>query len=174
MIRGLSFDISRRNTGIIYWEGDLPVEVHEIQLPLADLGEQIYKWNWTLSDLLWRYQVPKGDVDQPMYHFRWQRSPLHWIAYEDVRAVSKRHGMIQFGQVAILAMLTHRWQIPLLPFAQTTVKKALTGSGRADKEEMIRCAKKMFPALDIPSADVADAVGVGLAFLDTQKGPIDD
>jgi Holliday junction resolvasome RuvABC endonuclease subunit len=44
------------------------------------------------------------------------------------------------------------------PVHSATLKKAATGSGRAEKDAMIKAAKKRFPGIEILSDDHADAL----------------
>jgi Holliday junction resolvasome RuvABC endonuclease subunit len=143
----MSFDLSRKSSGFAYWMDDKPHRVGTIGLPEGFLGEQLSYW-----DIFIQNRVLQA----------------HWVAFEDARAVNKQHGMILFGMTGIL----HKWcwdlGIPILGFAQTTVKKALTGSGKAGKDDMLRCARERWPHLNVSNHDEADALGVGLAFLATQ------
>lgn len=147
-LRGISFDLSRKSTGFARWLDDKPIEVGTISLPAGFLGEQLAKWDLAVQDKV---------------------IGLHWVAFEDARAVSKQHGMILFGMTGIL----HKWcwnmGIPILGFAQTTVKKALTGYGKATKDDMVRVAQERWPELNVRTDDQADALGVGLAFWATQE-----
>lgn len=147
LLNGMSFDLSRKSTGFAYWVGDQPNHVDTIALPAGFLGEQLFQWDvWIMDRLI----------------------GLDWVAFEDARAVSKQHGMILFGMTGML----HRWcweyGIPVLGFAQTTVKKALTGYGASKKADMLRAAQERWPDLGVETDDQADALGVGLAFLATQ------
>jgi Holliday junction resolvasome RuvABC endonuclease subunit len=44
------------------------------------------------------------------------------------------------------------------PVHSMTLKKAATGSGKSDKDAMIKAAKKKFPGIEILSDDQADAL----------------
>jgi Holliday junction resolvasome RuvABC endonuclease subunit len=61
---------------------------------------------------------------------------------------------------AMLATL-HEFGIHARLFAPSQAKSALTGTGNARKEAMLRFAQNMDP--DIKNLDVADAIGVALA-----------
>lgn len=145
---GLSLDMSRKSTGVAWWKGDKPISTDIIALPDGYLGEQLR---------VWREHVRRMFASGP-----------DWVAYEDVRAVSKQHGMIQFGMVGILLLEAAEGGVTVLPFAQPTVKKALAGTGKADKPMMVAAAQQRWPNLGVTSHDVADALGVGVAFLATQ------
>lgn len=60
--------------------------------------------------------------------------------------------------------------IPLHHYAATQVKSALTGNGRASKEQMQRMVRRTFGLLETPRpADVADAVAIALCHLHHQR-----
>ena len=142
----VSLDISRKATGVTIWKGEEPAYVFIISLPASDLGHQLSAWEAEVGRLL----------------FLWRPALVAW---EDVRAVSKQHGMIQFGQVGILLMHLYRYETANIGFAQATVKKALTGKGNAKKPDMIAAAKERWPHLDISDDNIADSLGVGLALI---------
>ena len=85
-----------------------------------------------------------------------------WVAFEDVRPVNKHHSELHFGLSGVLAEVCFRRKIPFLRATATAVKKALAGSGRASKEEMVAAARERYPALNVRNHDEADALGVGL------------
>jgi len=142
----LSLDISRKATGVTLWKGEEPVDVTTIKLPATSLGEQLDLWDDEVQKLLL--------LARPAL-----------VAWEDCRAVSKQHGMIQFGQVGILLMHLQRQNIAQIGFAQTTVKKALTGKGNAKKPQMVAAAKERWPHLNVSDDNIADSLGVGLALI---------
>lgn len=142
----LSFDIARKATGVTLWKGEEPVDVFTIKLPAGELGMQLDLWEGRVVNVL--------DGARPGL-----------VAWEDVRAVSKQHGMIQFGQVGILLMHLYRRKVATIGFAQSTVKLALAGHGHAKKPDMIAAAKERWPHLDISDDNIADSLGVGLALI---------
>jgi Holliday junction resolvasome RuvABC endonuclease subunit len=147
-VKGISFDLSRKSSGYAFWNDRTPEKVGTVNLPAGFLGEQLSLWSAELDAIL------PDNID--------------WIAFEDARAVSKQHGMILFGMTGILHMEAWMRGIPILGFAQTTVKKTLTGYGRSEKADMIRFARQYWPDLNVETDDQADALGVGLCFWATQ------
>ena len=147
MKSGISWDLSRKSTGIAFWEGSQPKVTQTVSLPEGELGYQLYVWRRIVADILR------------------MRDPTAWMAFEDVRAVSKQHGQVVFGMTGILLMEAYDRGIQTLGFAQTTVKKALTGYGRSDKMQMLKAATERWPHLEVKNDDEADALGVGLAFI---------
>ena len=140
---GLTFDLSRRCTGVVKWLGSHPVTTSTVELPEGALGQQLCAWR---AELVTRLALHNPE----------------WVAYEDARAVSKQHGMILFGMVGVL--LAECWErgIQAVPVNQMTAKKTLAGTGKATKTQMLAAARSLYPELEINSHDVADAVAVGL------------
>ena len=140
---GLTFDLSRKCTGVVKWLGSHPVTTATVELPEGHLGQQLCVWR---AELITRLQRHNPD----------------WVAYEDARAVNKQHGMILFGMVGVL--LAECWErgIQAVPVNQMTAKKTLTGTGKATKGQMLEAAQSLYPELEISTHDVADAVAVGL------------
>ncbi|MES2215650.1 MAG: crossover junction endodeoxyribonuclease RuvC [Pseudomonadota bacterium] len=60
---------------------------------------------------------------------------------------------------AIMAMVG-KYDIPLYEFAPNKVKKTLTGSGHADKEQIIHMIKILMPTAKLHKFDEADALAV--------------
>lgn len=145
-MRGISFDLSRKSTGIAYWESGNALRTQTFSLPEAPLGEQLHLWDTHLKALLFAFNPD-------------------WLAFEDARAVSKQHGMITFGMLGMLSRRAHLLSLPMVGFAQASVKLELAGSGRAKKPDMIAAAKERWPELEISNDDEADALGVGLCFI---------
>lgn len=145
-MNGLSFDISRKRTGIAYWEGGEAVKLGVIGLPDGELGMQLHLWDGAIEALL--------DSYQPDY-----------LCFEDARGVNKQHAEVLFGATGILKLHAYRRDIQIVGFAQATVKKALSGKGNATKPMMLAAAQERWPALNVTNDDEADALGVGVAFI---------
>ena len=143
----LSIDIARKASGVSVWQGEKPIQTDIIRLPAGELGEQLALWDSEVLKLLM--------LTEPAL-----------VAWEDARGVSKQHAMIQFGQLGILLMHLHRQDIAHVGFAQSTVKKALTGHGHAKKPDMVAAAQARWPHLKVDDDNVADSLGVGLALIE--------
>ncbi len=63
---------------------------------------------------------------------------------------------------AIIVMFGDMRGLPVVGIAPATIKKAVTGSGRADKQEMIAAIKEL--GYSPKDDNVADAIGCGIAF----------
>lgn len=142
-VKGVSFDLSKTRTGICHWNDKQPVAVHSHSFTHTnDIGHTLASLRNNLPDFM--------------------LSDLHWIAFEDVRPVNKNHSEIHFGMVGVLAEWCYRRNVPLLRATAGAVKKALAGTGKADKDQMLAAARERFPELNVQNHDEADAVGVGL------------
>ena len=57
------------------------------------------------------------------------------------------------------------WDCEQLFYAPSTVKKAVTGNGRADKKDVQKEIKKRWPYLNFENDDQSDACAVGICYL---------
>lgn len=86
------------------------------------------------------------------------------VAYEDVPPMvhrGKHACRLYNGLVAVIEWVAMDYDVPVKPLAISTVKKCLTGNGRAKKAEMIKFAKKKWKSAKMVTDDEADALGVG-------------
>jgi len=66
----------------------------------------------------------------------------------------------------IVYLLQDTYQLSLHEFAPTEVKRAVTGYGGAEKEQVARLLLRLFPNLVMPQKlDVTDAIAIGLCGL---------
>jgi Holliday junction resolvasome RuvABC endonuclease subunit len=68
--------------------------------------------------------------------------------------------------IGAIKMLAYSRDIPVFGISNTTAKKALTGSGRADKAEMVAAAQGIAGEIGgtkVQREAVADAIGIALA-----------
>ena len=84
------------------------------------------------------------------------------IFYEEPFMNIQRPNSIKAGYAwkAMLMGTAAQYGIPLCSYAAKTIKKSATGSGKAEKEDMIAAAKRDFPHLDIVDDNMADALHV--------------
>ena len=74
--------------------------------------------------------------------------------------VYRVHGLIQY-------LFAEYNQIYITP---ASVKKSVTGGGRASKEDVQKHVLKKYPNLVFQNEDESDAVGIGIAYLNRKKG----
>lgn len=83
------------------------------------------------------------------------------IAAEDaafgsrVRSVQALHDELK----GILKLCAAEWEIPILLLKPTSIKKWLTGNGRADKQQMILAVRTLF-GVETSDDNLADAVAI--------------
>lgn len=144
LIPGIAFDLSKTRTGVSLWENDRPKKVLHLEFGHTHgLGHLLFDWRHELAKLI------------PMVG-------MGWVAYEDVKPVNKRHAEIHFAMAGVIEEMCFRREIPIIHPTATQVKKALTGSGKSKKEDMLQAAREKYPRLNIKNDDEADAIAVGL------------
>lgn len=89
-----------------------------------------------------------------------------FIAYENVPSavhVAAGAARVYGGLFATLELFCKEHHKELVPVTIQAVKKAMTGSRKADKRMMVRAAKERFGTVPIVDDNQADAMGVCLA-----------
>jgi crossover junction endodeoxyribonuclease RuvC len=56
------------------------------------------------------------------------------------------------------------WDISQTGIAPTTMKKILTGSGKAEKSDVENSIRKLYPNIEIENDDQSDALGLGTTY----------
>lgn len=141
--RTLAIDASSTMIGWCVLDRDTPIAHGTIKLPArADIGQRALAACNGISDILSRYALSYLAYEGPAY----KTTPLALIAQQRVMGAILMH--MAMAHVAVA-------EIP-----PTTAKKALTGSGRADKRLMLTFARQALPGCD---EHAADAYAVGLA-----------
>lgn len=92
--------------------------------------------------------------------------PSH-AALEQLFVTKNLKTAIAVGQARGVAVLTlARADIPVIDFTPQQIKIAVTGYGRADKQQVQRMVQRLFKLAEIPKPDdAADAVAVAVAAL---------
>jgi hypothetical protein len=161
---GISFDLSKKRTGICAWANAQPITIASVQYNAPYLGALMEQFTETLyydldkliTKTLNNINHNPNDYVNPLIY------NLDWIAYEDVRPVNKRHMEQHFGMVAMLHYEAHYLPTHLFPVTTGEAKKALSGKGNATKEEQLAAAQAKYPTLGVSNHDEADALSVGL------------
>jgi Holliday junction resolvasome RuvABC endonuclease subunit len=151
-VKGAALDLSRRNTGVVRFDGSYPAHTEEWSFQ----GKHLDYFGATLGafEKLFRGLLVSWRPD--------------WVAYEEVRPVNKTHMEQHFGMVGLMSMLCYRAQVPLLGVNTMRMRKIVLGNGRVEKADILERVRALYPGVDVPSHDVADAICVGLWFLSTQ------
>jgi hypothetical protein len=163
-ILGISFDLSKKRTGICAWADKQPIAIVSVEYTAKYLGALMEEFTETLYYDLDKLIIQTinaighnlDDYVNPLIY------NLDWIAYEDVRPVNKRHMEQHFGMVAMLHYEAHYLPTHVFPVTTGEAKKALSGKGNATKEEQLAAAQAEYPTLGVSNHDEADALSVGL------------
>ena len=97
-----------------------------------------------------------------------------WIAVEDLYTRYERpQSAILLGHArGVILLAAARAGVPVRSFAANTVKRALTGEGRADKAEMQLAVTSILGLKTVPKpADVADALAIALTCVYSLRAP---
>jgi crossover junction endodeoxyribonuclease RuvC len=81
---------------------------------------------------------------------------------------------LKLGYVrGILYLLAHRYNLVVHEFSPREVKRAITGSGAAEKEQLARVLLRLFPGLELPDRyDVTDAIALSLCGVWNRRPPV--
>lgn len=150
-MRVIGLDLSLTSTGIAVIENGVIVDTHNVKSSgkkgdgYPEFMERIYNLNSSLSFLLSNLGLYDADlvvIEAPSHGSKFgnphERAGLWWKTYERCWASS----------------------IPVATVAPTTRAKYITGSGKADKKEVLDAARATYGASNIPNHDIADAVGL--------------
>jgi len=87
----------------------------------------------------------------------------HEAAVEETFVNSNARAALALGQARGVAMAAAaRRGLLVAEYAPTTIKKAVVGSGAADKTQIAFMVQRLLPAAGAVTADAADALGVAL------------
>lgn len=126
------------------------IESGSIRNPLPVRLRQLYQ---ELCDLIRDHQPDSMALEQLYSHYEHPRT-----------AILMGHAR------GVICLAAGMHDVPLHHYAATQVKSALTGNGRASKEQMQRMVARTFGLLEPPQPpDVADAVAIALCHLYHQR-----
>ena len=87
----------------------------------------------------------------------------HEAAVEETFVNSNARAALVLGQARGVALAAAaRRGLEVAEYAPTTIKKAVVGSGAADKAQIAFMVQRLLPTAGAVSADAADALGVAL------------
>ena len=86
------------------------------------------------------------------------------VAIERVFAQSNLPSVMGVAQISgVVLQLAHKHQIPVAFFTPSEVKSAVTGTGRASKQQIGEMVKRILKLSDIPKpADAADSLAIAI------------
>ncbi len=92
-----------------------------------------------------------------------ERHQPHECAVEETFVNSNARAALALGQARGVALAAAaRRGVIVAEYAPTTIKKAVVGSGSADKTQIAFMVRRLLPTAGDVSADAADALGVAL------------
>jgi crossover junction endodeoxyribonuclease RuvC len=113
--------------------------------PQASLAERLVMLDRELADVIVRYAPDSGAV-------------------EEVFVNANPQSTLKLGQARGVCLLTlARAGLPVSEYATRLVKKALVGTGGAQKGQVQAMLKVLLPGVKLASADAADALAVAVA-----------
>jgi crossover junction endodeoxyribonuclease RuvC len=120
--------------------------------PAASLPDRLVTLDRELTDVVLRYAPDQGAV-------------------EEVFVNSNPQSTLKLGQargVCLLALA--RAGMPVSEYATRMVKKALVGTGGAEKAQVQAMLKVLLPGVKLMGADAADALAVAIAHAHMTRG----
>ncbi len=100
-------------------------------------------------------------------------SPDH-LAVEDIFFFKNQKTVITVGQARGVVLLAgKKKKLDIFNYTPLQVKQAVTGYGRADKEQVQIMVAKLLKLKEIPKPDdAADALAIGICHLNSQREPV--
>lgn len=146
-------DLSLASTGVAIFDLNTyqPIHITSIQTsPKESRGNRLMHIANEFNKL--RKEYPPTEIAYEEVHIRFK---------EATRALYMVHGVVQ--------IVFRNDEIEPVGFAASTIKKTITGSGKAEKSKVLEAIQLNFPDLDFSNngkdSDVSDAVGVAVAYL---------
>lgn len=72
------------------------------------------------------------------------------------------------ARAAAIVAISNR-EIPIFEYEPNTIKKALTGAGHADKEQIYKMLKILLPMAKPKTPDESDAIAIALTYTNTSR-----
>jgi crossover junction endodeoxyribonuclease RuvC len=112
--------------------------------PKASLAERLVTLDRELADVLLQHQPDGGAV-------------------EEVFVNSNPQSTLKLGQArGVCLLVLARTGMPVAEYATRLIKKAIVGTGAADKAQIQAMLKVLLPGVKLAGADAADALAVAI------------
>lgn len=148
LILGLDPSLTCTGWGIVAKSGNRLTHVANGQVrtdPAASLSERLVTLDRELTDLILAHRPDCAAV-------------------EEVFVNKNPQSTLKLGQARGVALLAAaRAGLPVAEYATRLVKKAIVGTGAAEKAQVQAMLKVLLPAAQITGADAADALAVAIA-----------
>ena len=147
LIIGLDPSLSCTGWGIVAKSGNRISHVANGQVktdPAQSLPERLVTLDRELTDVILRHRPDSGAV-------------------EEVFVNKNPQSTLKLGQARAAAMIAPaRAGLVVAEYAARYVKKAVVGTGAADKDQIAFMVARLLPACGTPTADAADALAVAI------------
>ncbi len=148
LIIGLDPSLSCTGWGIIAKDGNRISHVANGQVktdPAQSLPERLVTIDRELTDVILRHRPDSGAV-------------------EEVFVNKNAQSTLKLGQARGVCLLALAWAgLPVSEYATRLVKKAIVGTGGAEKTQVQAMLKVLLPGVKLAGADAADALAVAIA-----------
>lgn len=148
LILGLDPSLSCTGWGIVAKEGNRLNHIANGQIPTdptAPLPERLVKIDRELTDVILAYRPDEGAVEEVFVN----KNPQSTLKLGQARGV------------CLLALA--RAGLPVHEYATRLVKKAIVGTGGAEKAQVQAMLRVLLPGVHLAGADAADALAVAIA-----------
>ena len=155
-ILGLDPGLRRTGWGLIAVHGSrLSHVAHGVICPPDSLS--------LAARLLWLFEAIEGVIAE--------HCP-HEAAVEETFVNANPQSTLKLGQARAAAMIAPaRAGLPVAEYAARYVKKAVVGTGAADKDQIAFMVARLLPSSGAPTADAADALAVAITHAGARRAP---
>ncbi len=147
LIIGLDPGLGTTGWGIVAKSGNRLSHIANGQVrtdPAASLAERLVTLDRELADVIARFSPDQGAV-------------------EEVFVNANPQSTLKLGQARGVCLLAvARAGLPVTEYATRAVKKALVGTGAAEKAQVQAMLKVLLPGVKLAGADAADALAVAI------------
>ena len=148
LIIGLDPSLSCTGWGVIERQGNRLRHIANGQVktdPKAALAQRLVTIDAALADVIAEYGPETGAV-------------------EEVFVNSNAQSTLKLGQArGVCLLVLAKAGLPVAEYAARLVKKAVVGTGGADKTQVQAMVKMLLPGVQLAGADAADALAVAIA-----------
>ncbi len=155
LIIGLDPSLSCTGWGIVAKSGSRLSHIANGQVktdPAASLPERLVTLDRELSDVILAYRPNTAAVEEVFVN----KNPQSTLKLGQARGV------------CLLALA--RAGLPISEYATRLVKKAIVGTGAADKAQVQAMLRVLLPGVKLAGADAADALAVAIAHAHLMRG----
>jgi crossover junction endodeoxyribonuclease RuvC len=140
------------------------IEMKNEKMKILTSGILVTKPTVTISNRV-RYLYEAIRPLAMTYHIERMGCERLFYSYQQ-RATNKSASMMHTNMITgILHLIAAEQQVPLYEFVPGTVKKEITGSGKASKEDVFQSIMNWLPEVSKMSSHESDAIAIGITAL---------